>query len=295
MGKYDGGMYETYIIGRTHVTGETLTANLTNLDNAGNWSISLEHGFGAKYDIVPVPNNQCYQIVTNKPAGTTSQPYLADRDAEYLPYAGPVPQGSTFLHHAHVGREVPEARGRSAPTTSTPGRPTTTGHPMQFGAGEPATAARRGRAARSRAAWRSSAPTCASTAASYGDGYIGYSHIDARNINALADSLEVVHSRSGYNFKQNFFGLTYDPHTGVYNGPQNETGTVDNIGFQYSFSFGALARYPEDWWGDGPDRDAGALTYSSRTIVVAGSRVLRKSQASLTRASSRPSNVTFTR
>ncbi len=30
-------------------------------------------------------------------------PYLSDRDAEYLPYAGPVPQGSTFLHHAHVG------------------------------------------------------------------------------------------------------------------------------------------------------------------------------------------------
>ena len=80
-----------------------------------------------------------------------------------------------------------------------------------------------------------------------------YSHIDARNINALADSLEIVHSRSGYNFKQNFFGLSYNPHTGVYNGPQNETGTVDNIGLQYTFSFGALARYPEDWWGDGPD------------------------------------------
>ncbi len=35
--------------------------------------------------------------------------------------------------------------------------------------------------------------------------------------------------------------------------PQNETGTVDNIALQYSFSFGALSRYPEDWWGDGPD------------------------------------------
>ena len=35
--------------------------------------------------------------------------------------------------------------------------------------------------------------------------------------------------------------------------PQNETGVVDNISFQYQFSFGALARYPEEWWGDGPD------------------------------------------
>ena len=86
-----------------------------------------------------------------------------------------------------------------------------------------------------------------------GEGYAAYSHIDARNINALADSLEMIHSRSGYNFKQNFFGRTYDAHSGSYEGPQNETGTVDNIALQYSFSFGALARYPEPWWGDGPD------------------------------------------
>ena len=87
----------------------------------------------------------------------------------------------------------------------------------------------------------------------YGDGYLGWSHIDARNINALADAIEVVHSYGGYQFKQNYFGRTFTPHTGVYQGPQNETGTVDNISFQYQFSFGALARYPEDWWGDGPD------------------------------------------
>ena len=91
------------------------------------------------------------------------------------------------------------------------------------------------------------------TGGALGNGYIGYSHIDARNINALADSIELVHSYGGYQFKQNFFGKTYNRHTGVYLGPQNETGTVDNILFQYSFSFGALARYPEDFWGDGPD------------------------------------------
>src|SRR3978361_486647 len=43
-----------------------------------------------------------------------------------------------------------------------------------------------------------------------GEGYLGYSHIDARNINALAQSIEVMHSYSGYNFKQNFFGKTYN-------------------------------------------------------------------------------------
>src|SRR5262249_37185379 len=50
-----------------------------------------------------------------------------------------------------------------------------------------------------------------------------------------------------------YFGKTFDPHMGVYMGPENETGTVDNISFQYSFSFGSYARYPEDFWGDGPD------------------------------------------
>ena len=103
MGKYDGGMYETYIFGRTHITGETLTANLTNLDKAGNWQLTLEHGVGAKYDIIPFTNNQTYQIYTLPPGSQSmSQPFLSDMNADYLPYAGSVPQGSTFVHHAHV-------------------------------------------------------------------------------------------------------------------------------------------------------------------------------------------------
>jgi hypothetical protein len=87
----------------------------------------------------------------------------------------------------------------------------------------------------------------------YGYGYLGWSHIDARNINALSDILEVLHSYGGYQFKQNFFGQTFNFHSGVYNGPENETGTVDNIMAQYTFSLGAWNRAPEDWWGDGPD------------------------------------------
>jgi hypothetical protein len=87
----------------------------------------------------------------------------------------------------------------------------------------------------------------------YGDGYVGVSYIRARNINALADSLEVLHSQSGWQFKENFFGLTFDPHTGYYQGPQNESGNVTTIEWQYSFSFGALANYPAAFWGQGPD------------------------------------------
>ena len=30
------------------MSGSTLTANLTNLDSAGDWALTLEHGIGSK-------------------------------------------------------------------------------------------------------------------------------------------------------------------------------------------------------------------------------------------------------
>src|SRR6185295_18801394 len=114
-GKYDGGMYETYLFGRTHVAGETLTANI---EVAPEWGLTLEQGIGAKIEVVPFTNNQLFQIFKGSSGGNCYnvtdfnqkctdnngwgfQNYLSDRDAEYLPYAGPVPQGSTFLAHGH--------------------------------------------------------------------------------------------------------------------------------------------------------------------------------------------------
>jgi hypothetical protein len=251
-GRYDGGMYETYLFGRTHMSGETLTANLTNLDNAGNWALTLEHGLGAKIEIIPFLNNQNYQIFTNVPAGTNNgQRYLSDRDAEYLPYAGTVPQGSTFVHHAHVVAKYQKmwTFGAHYLYTWTPDDNWSPVNSVPPSAGDMVP--------------RALGPIQGSMAITgvearlnggvYGYGYLGWSHIDARNINALADAIEVVHSYGGNQFKQNYFGRTFNAHTGVYQGPQNETGTVDNISFQYQFSFGALARHPEDWWGDGPD------------------------------------------
>jgi len=252
MGKYDGGMYETYLFGRTHIAGETLTANLTNVDAAGNWSFSLEDGFGAKMDLTPFLNTQYYQVFTNNPSGSNQgPPYLSSRDVEYLPYAGAVPQGSTYVHHAHIGAKYQKLWTFGAHYLYT-WTPDDNWDPLNSTLQNV-----------SDAVPRSLGPIQGSMAITgvearmsggvYGEGYIGYSHIDARNINALADSIEVLHSYGGYQFKQNFFGKTYNRHTGVYNGPENETGTVDNIGLQYSFSFGQLARYPENFWGDGPD------------------------------------------
>ena len=251
-GRYDGGMYETYLFGRTHQTGETLTANLSNLDAKGDWSITLEHGIGAKMDVVPFLNDPYYKVLTNVPSGSDNgKAYLSQRDAEYLPYAGPVPMGSTFITHAHLGAKYQKMLTLGAhylfawtpddnwdPINSTLAY--TSDHVPRSKGPIQGSMAIAGVEARL-------------SAGEYGEGYVGWSHIDARNINAMADIIEVIHSYGGYQFKQNFFGQTFNNHTGVYNGPENETGTVDNISLQYSFSFGALARAPEDWWGDGPD------------------------------------------
>ena len=66
-GKYDAGKYDTYIFGRTHAMGETLRGEYDIAD----WTLSLEHGIGAK----------------------PGHPSVAP------------PSGFTFLHHAHAGAE----------------------------------------------------------------------------------------------------------------------------------------------------------------------------------------------
>jgi hypothetical protein len=254
-GKYDGGMYETYLFGRTHVTGETLTANLTNLDAPGDWAVTLEHGVGMKLNAVPFLDNPWYKVIGNGMSSGSN--YQSDQDLEYLPYSGPVPEGSTFLHHAHVFAKYRKTWTLGAhylftwtpddnwsPINSTRTDPTNPN-------GDP------------RLTQRTAGPIQGSMAIlggearfegrEYGYGYLGYSHIDARNINALAQSVEVLHSYSGYSFKENFFGRTYNKHNGLYQGPENETGTVDSIMAQYSFSLGAWNKAPEEFWGDGTD------------------------------------------
>ena len=255
-GKYDGGMYETYLFGRIHQAGETLTANLTNLDSSSKWTVTLEHGIGGKIDILPFLNNQYYQVFSNT-GGTTfppnmGKPFLSQRDAEYFPWAGTVPQGSTFVHHAHIQAKYEKALTMGLHYIYV-WTPDDNWDPINSRLVDG-----------SDLVPRSQGPIQGSIAVAgaevrlnggvYGDGYLGYSHIDARNVNAIADILEVLHANgSGAAFKQTFFGQTFNAHTGIYTGPENETGTVDNLLFQYSFSFGQLARYPEEFWGDGPD------------------------------------------
>lgn len=255
-GKYDAGMYETYLFGRTRVGGATLTANI---DTGSPWGLTLEAGGGTKLEVIPFTRNQLFQIFKGAPIGSNPQ-YRSDRDPEGIPYPGPVPQGSTFLAHGHVGLAYKKLLTFGAhllhswtPDDNWDGD--TSAMMPAYGNSQNENV--------SRSVPRVLGPTKGSmtiwggdvrlNGGVYGDGYLGYSHINAKNINALADAIEVLHSFGGWQFKQNFFGLNYNPHTGVYNGPQNESGTVDTIAAQYAFSFASLARHPVAFWGDGPD------------------------------------------
>jgi len=276
-GKYDGGMYETYLFGRTHVAGLTATANVDATPEIG---ITAEVGGGSKIEVVPFTNNQLFQIFKGGANGNPNvyptnqgfgyQNYLSDRDAEYLPYAGPVPQGSTYLAHAHLGASWRKmvTLGTHLLYTWTPDDNWTgtipVGQPINGGTLQAGAMAGNSQQVNvSDHVPRFFGPVQGSmlitgadlrlSLGAFGDGYVGYSYINAKNINALADAVEVLHSFGGWQFKENFFGVGFNPQTGEYRGPQNESGTVQTVEAQYTLSFGALARYPAAFWGQGPD------------------------------------------
>ncbi len=210
-GKYGGGMYDTYLFGRTRAAGETLTADF---DLSPDLTLIAEHGIGAKLDVTP------FDTLNPRP--------------DYVPYPGPVPQGSTFIHHAHLALDISHVvtlgghyltvwtpdDHNAVGTKSQPGRMTIYGGELRFAGG------------------------------AFGDGYIGYSHIKATHILPLSDAIEVLHSLGGSSFKNNFFG-GFDPVTRTK--LPDDGGTVDSVLFQYTLSLGKLTRYPKKFGGNGPD------------------------------------------
>lgn len=206
-GRYDAGRYDTYLIGRTHVAGETLTAYF---DVHPDLRLTLEHGIGTKLQATPFG-------------------FLAEPQAPYLPYPGPVKQGTTLVHHAHAGLTFREKATLSAHYMTTwtadaqaagekDGRISIYGLDLKLEGGL------------------------------FGDGYFGFSHVETRDILRLAQSLEFLHSFSGWSVRDNFF-----------RGSPTGTGTIDSILFQYTYSLATLLRRPEPFWGQGPDIVLGAF------------------------------------
>ena len=218
----------------------------------GDWTVSLEHGIGAKLDFMPFTNNQNYQIfgTPGGPSNRTARrsrrsrrgiPALGGTGAAGVdvpaprPHRGEVPEDVELRPalplHLDARRQLASASTRACRTRPTRCRarrpdPGQHGGPRRRGALQRRRVRRRiPRVLAHRRAQRQRARRLAGG-------------------RALAQRVQL---------QADFFGRRYNPHTGIYNGPQNETGTVDNVGLQYSFSFGALRALPEDWWGDGPD------------------------------------------
>jgi hypothetical protein len=199
-GRYDAGKYDTYLFGATHVAGETLALSY---DVGARWTVRAEHGIGAKLQVVPlVP-------------GLPSVPYF--------PYPGPVQQGSTLLHHAHVGATwdgtlsfalhyltswTDDARAAG----EVDGRITVVGGEVKL------------------------------VDSVWGNGYLGVARLESRDPLRVAGALEVLHSFEGWSLRNNFFGPMA---TG--------TGTIDTILFQHTFSLATYLWAPQKFWGQGPD------------------------------------------
>jgi hypothetical protein len=71
-----------------------------------------------------------------------------------------------------------------------------------------------------------------------GNGYIGYSFIDADNILPLADGVQVLHGTTGWVFKDNYFGKLPKAtalvlQTGAEDPARDDSGKLHSIQFQY--------------------------------------------------------------
>jgi hypothetical protein len=227
MGKYDGGAYDTYLIGRTRIAGATGTFDL---DVADDVKIVAEGGGGAKMDVGQwVPS-----------------PYTS-----WQPYPGYVQQGTTLLAHGHVGavyKEMLTLTGHAMytwtmdamrtdlnnPNSAGTARPANYVSPPGDGSGTFAGSARDGHLLILGADLRLDGGWM-------GIGYLGYSHNRAVNVGVLQDSIETMHSQGGWQYAANFTGKAMG------------TGTLDSIGLQYTFSLAAFLLRPQAFWGQGSD------------------------------------------
>jgi len=205
-GRYDAGMYETFLFGRTRMAGETLHANFYVADKI---TLTVEHGIGAKTDKQKFTNRSVQSVDMGG-----YQPYE--------PYPGPVQQGSTLIHHAHLGLGIGDmltigahyintwTKDSFATGTGADGNIRVTGAEVKLNGGY------------------------------MGQGYLGFSNVNATNAVAVSDAIELLHSQGGWQLANNYFG-------------GNGTGTINTVLFQYRFSLAAFLLRPQQWWGDGSD------------------------------------------
>lgn len=191
------GYYSTYLFGRTHQAGESLTFDVDVTDKL---ELILENGVGAKTEVVPFFVNS-----TRYPNGPA--------EADYFPGQQSSPYGSTFVHHTHAAVQYDDwlrVAGHYLTSWSPDDNTRVTGQHV-----EPARMSVIGGDVH--------------VDKELYHAYVGYSHIDANNLYPLGDAVNVLHSGSGRAFKLNYFGQK-DRFSGVT--PSNFSGTLDTVLWQ---------------------------------------------------------------
>ena len=202
------GYYQTQLFGRTHVLGEALTFDLRL---GGDMNLVLEHGVGAKLEVVPF----------ERPNSDPPPPRVS-----WLPEQGPVPQGSNYVHHAHAALALGDwlTFGLHYLNSWSPND-----FALEMGPAESASLSVLG-------------GDVHFDHDRYGFGYVGYSRADGENLLPLADGVELLHAKNGLQFTDNYFqsvGEEYflpAPAAGL--PPIVDTGTLDSVLFQYLFRLG---------------------------------------------------------
>ncbi len=173
------GFYGTYLFGRTHVAGEALTADI---DLSDDLELVLEHGVGAKLEFIP------FIPLTDDPAR-----------APYLPEQGPVPQGSNYVNHAHASLMVQDWMTVGAHYLSS------------WSPNDLANAATSAADANGEARLTVLGGDVHIDTKKAGNAYVGYSHVDGKNLLPLADGVQVLHGGNGESFARNYFGPSAIP------------------------------------------------------------------------------------
>jgi hypothetical protein len=248
MGKYDGGEYQTFIMGRTRIAGATGTADIEINDD---FKLVVEAGAGAKMD-------QMYQMYGgNNIQGNTIGSNVPRYDyPSWQPYPGQnVQNGTNLVAHIHAGLVlnsiwtftlhyinsfVQDARWNVATTggTTVGGVNGTTTQPSYANAPGSGSIQVMGGDVRLAGGWV--------------DAYAGYSFIKAHNSGVVSDSIEVLHSQGGWQLGQNYF---QDLRTGGANPPVNTiddgNGNIHTIAGQATFSLAGYMMRPRPFWGQG--------------------------------------------
>ncbi|RYZ05101.1 MAG: hypothetical protein EOO73_21070 [Myxococcales bacterium] len=191
------GYYSTYLFGRTHQAGESLTFDI---DLSRKVQLIMENGVGAKTDTVP--------FFANSGAAPDGPP-----EADFFPGQQSQPYGSTFVHHTHAAllyddwfRVSANYLSSWSPDDKTlltgahvaPARLNVVGGDVHIDK-------------------------------ELFNLYVGYSHVDANNVYPLSDAVNVLHSGTGRSLKLNYFGQK-DRFTGIT--PSNFSGTIDTVLWQ---------------------------------------------------------------